>query len=61
MGEQKAADRRHPGGAGVTETKPPLLVTAHQDGHLRLWTMEVRRPVSYLEWPRVEKIRRIIK
>ncbi|XP_045672571.1 WD repeat-containing protein 64 [Phyllostomus hastatus] len=42
VGEQKPADKRHPGGTCVPESKPPLLVTAHQDGHLRLWTMEGR-------------------
>ncbi|XP_055274728.1 WD repeat-containing protein 64 [Moschus berezovskii] len=41
--EQQPADKKPPGGTNVTDTQPPpILVTAHEDGHLRLWTMEGR-------------------
>ena len=43
MREQQPADKKPPGGTKEADTQPPpILVTAHEDGHLRLWTMEVR-------------------
>uniref|UniRef100_A0A452F6P8 WD repeat domain 64 n=1 Tax=Capra hircus TaxID=9925 RepID=A0A452F6P8_CAPHI len=43
MREQQPADKKPPGGTNETDTQPPpILVTAHEDGHLRLWTMEGR-------------------
>ncbi|XP_016051531.1 PREDICTED: WD repeat-containing protein 64 [Miniopterus natalensis] len=41
MGEQPV-EKKHVGGTGATEAQLPLLVTAHEDGHLRLWTIEGR-------------------
>ncbi|XP_008983990.4 WD repeat-containing protein 64 isoform X1 [Callithrix jacchus] len=41
-GEQQPVDKKHPGSANLPEAPPPILVTAHEDGHLRLWTMEGR-------------------
>nr|KAF6400142.1 WD repeat domain 64 [Molossus molossus] len=35
VGEQQPGDKKH-----VAETQPPVLVTAHEDGHLRLWSIE---------------------
>ncbi|XP_008573482.1 PREDICTED: WD repeat-containing protein 64 [Galeopterus variegatus] len=40
--EQQPVEKRHPGGVNLPEAQPPILVTAHEDGHLRLWTMEGR-------------------
>ncbi|XP_048213279.1 WD repeat-containing protein 64 isoform X1 [Perognathus longimembris pacificus] len=40
VSEQQAVSKKHPAATIVTEPQPPLLVTAHEDGHLRLWTME---------------------
>nr|XP_012606796.1 WD repeat-containing protein 64 [Microcebus murinus] len=42
VGEQQPADKKHPGGVNLPEAQPPILVTAHEDGHLRLWSMEGR-------------------
>ncbi|KAL2770635.1 WD repeat-containing protein 64 [Daubentonia madagascariensis] len=42
VGEQQPVDKKHPGVANLPEAQPPILVTAHEDGHLRLWTMEGR-------------------
>ncbi|XP_004439639.1 PREDICTED: WD repeat-containing protein 64 [Ceratotherium simum simum] len=39
-GKQQPVDTKHPGATNLTDTPPPILVTAHEDGHLRLWTME---------------------
>ncbi|KAB0345611.1 hypothetical protein FD754_022537 [Muntiacus muntjak] len=40
---REPVDNKHPGGTNVTDTQPPpILATAHEDGHLRLWTMEGR-------------------
>uniref|UniRef100_A0A8D2DND0 WD repeat domain 64 n=1 Tax=Sciurus vulgaris TaxID=55149 RepID=A0A8D2DND0_SCIVU len=39
--EHPPVDTKHPGVSSLT-AQPPLLVTAHEDGHLRLWTMEGR-------------------
>ncbi|XP_074241495.1 WD repeat-containing protein 64 isoform X2 [Saimiri boliviensis] len=39
-GEQQPVDKKYPGSANLPEVLPPILVTAHEDGHLRLWTME---------------------
>ncbi|XP_036210859.1 WD repeat-containing protein 64 [Myotis myotis] len=41
-GEQQPADKKHVANIGVAEPQPPVLVTAHEDGHLRLWTIEGR-------------------
>ncbi|ELK32181.1 WD repeat-containing protein 64 [Myotis davidii] len=41
-GEQQPADKKHVASIGVAEPQPPVLVTAHEDGHLRLWTIEGR-------------------
>ncbi|XP_027421749.1 WD repeat-containing protein 64 isoform X1 [Bos indicus x Bos taurus] len=41
--EQQPVDKKPPGGTNETDAQPPpILVTAHEDGHLRLWTMEGR-------------------
>ncbi|XP_020030326.2 WD repeat-containing protein 64 [Castor canadensis] len=40
VGEQQPAGKKHLLVPNVTEPQPPILVTAHEDGHLRLWTME---------------------
>ncbi|XP_023071950.1 WD repeat-containing protein 64 isoform X2 [Piliocolobus tephrosceles] len=42
VGEQQPVDKKHPGSANLPEAQPPILVTAHEDGHLRLWTLEGR-------------------
>uniref|UniRef100_A0A8C2VJD0 WD repeat domain 64 n=1 Tax=Chinchilla lanigera TaxID=34839 RepID=A0A8C2VJD0_CHILA len=42
MGEQQSAGRKGPIPANPVEAQPPILVTAHEDGHLRLWTLEGR-------------------
>ncbi|XP_023405085.2 WD repeat-containing protein 64 [Loxodonta africana] len=41
-GEQQPVDKKQPGGSSSAEAQPPILVTAHEDGHLRLWTLEGR-------------------
>ncbi|XP_005882507.1 PREDICTED: WD repeat-containing protein 64 [Myotis brandtii] len=41
-GEQQPVDKKHVASTGVAEPQPPVLVTAHEDGHLRLWTIEGR-------------------
>ncbi|KAG3257915.1 WD repeat domain 64 [Ictidomys tridecemlineatus] len=38
--EQLSVDKNQPESANLTQAQPPILVTAHEDGHLRLWTME---------------------
>nr|XP_036869627.1 WD repeat-containing protein 64 [Manis javanica] len=38
--EQQPVDKKHPGDSSLTDAQPPILVTAHEDGHLRLWTIE---------------------
>ncbi|XP_062067371.1 WD repeat-containing protein 64-like [Lepus europaeus] len=40
--ETHAVDKKHFGAANIIESQPPILATAHEDGHLRLWTMEGR-------------------
>ncbi|VFV45580.1 Hypothetical predicted protein [Lynx pardinus] len=40
MGEQHLVHRKHPGGTNLMEAQPPIIASAHEDGHLRLWTME---------------------
>ncbi|KAM9212062.1 WD repeat-containing protein 64 [Dugong dugon] len=42
VGEQQPADQKQSGGSSSAEAQPPILVTAHEDGHLRLWTLEGR-------------------
>ncbi|XP_054516851.1 WD repeat-containing protein 64 isoform X4 [Pan troglodytes] len=42
VGKQQPMDKKHPGIANLPEVQPPILVTAHEDGHLRLWTLEGR-------------------
>ncbi|XP_049633519.1 LOW QUALITY PROTEIN: WD repeat-containing protein 64 [Suncus etruscus] len=39
MGDQQLIYDNTPGVINL-DTRPPLLITAHEDGHLRLWTME---------------------
>ncbi|KAL1769649.1 WD repeat-containing protein 64 [Sigmodon hispidus] len=39
-GEQQTASRKQPTPTSSVEAQPPILVTAHEDGHLRLWTLE---------------------
>uniref|UniRef100_A0A8C9B5H4 WD repeat domain 64 n=1 Tax=Phocoena sinus TaxID=42100 RepID=A0A8C9B5H4_PHOSS len=34
--------QKHLESTNLTDTQPPILVTAHEDGHLRLWTLEGR-------------------
>ncbi|XP_059269978.1 WD repeat-containing protein 64 [Mustela nigripes] len=36
-GLQQPVDKKHP--AGI-DTQPPVIVTAHEDGHLRFWKLE---------------------
>ncbi|XP_059002281.1 WD repeat-containing protein 64 isoform X2 [Mustela lutreola] len=36
-GPQQPVDKKHP--AGI-DTQPPVIVTAHEDGHLRFWKLE---------------------
>ena len=57
MGEQHPVDKKHPGGTNLIEAQPPIIVSAHEDGHLRLWTMEVMGPIVYLEQQRMKKIK----
>ncbi|XP_022364259.1 WD repeat-containing protein 64 [Enhydra lutris kenyoni] len=40
VGQQQPVDRRHPAGTSVIDPQPPVLVTAHEDGHLRFWKLE---------------------
>ncbi|KAL6042239.1 hypothetical protein STEG23_021560, partial [Scotinomys teguina] len=40
VGEQQTVSRKQPTPTSSVETQPPILVTAHEDGHLRLWTLE---------------------
>ncbi|XP_012785922.2 WD repeat-containing protein 64 isoform X1 [Ochotona princeps] len=40
--ESHPVDKKHLGAANLIETQPPILATAHEDGHLRLWTTEGR-------------------
>ncbi|XP_069890358.1 WD repeat-containing protein 64 isoform X1 [Dipodomys merriami] len=40
VSEQQAASKKHLAATTIVEAQPPLLVTANEDGHLRLWTME---------------------
>ncbi|XP_029790685.1 WD repeat-containing protein 64 isoform X2 [Suricata suricatta] len=40
VGQQHPVDKKHPAGANLIEAQPPIIVSAHEDGHLRLWTME---------------------
>lgn len=47
--EQQPVDKKHPGDTSLTDAQPPILITAHEDGHLRLWTIEVMGPITYLE------------
>ncbi|ELK02293.1 WD repeat-containing protein 64 [Pteropus alecto] len=42
MGEQQPVSKRFPEDTNLTDTQPPILATAHEDGHLRLWTIEGR-------------------
>lgn len=39
--EHQAGSKKQTASASSVEPQPPLLVTAHEDGHLRLWTLEV--------------------
>jgi hypothetical protein len=43
VGEQQSASRKQPVPISFVEPQPPLLVSAHEDGHLRLWTLEVMK------------------
>lgn len=45
-------DKKYPAGTGVIDTQPPVIVTAHEDGHLRFWKLEVMGPIAYLEQQR---------
>ncbi|KAK7815322.1 hypothetical protein U0070_019166 [Myodes glareolus] len=40
VGEQQPGSKKQPTPTSSAETQPPILVTAHEDGHLRLWTLE---------------------
>ncbi|XP_057626751.1 WD repeat-containing protein 64 [Chionomys nivalis] len=40
VGEQQPGSRKQPTPSSSVEPQPPILVTAHEDGHLRLWTLE---------------------
>ncbi|XP_028611118.1 WD repeat-containing protein 64 [Grammomys surdaster] len=40
VGEQQSTSRKQPASISSVEPQPPLLVTAHEDGHLRVWTLE---------------------
>ncbi|XP_037366177.1 WD repeat-containing protein 64 isoform X2 [Talpa occidentalis] len=42
VGLRQPLDKKHPGGSYLTETQAPIIITAHEDGHLRLWTLEGR-------------------
>ncbi|XP_007462685.1 PREDICTED: WD repeat-containing protein 64 [Lipotes vexillifer] len=42
VGERQPVDKKHLESTNLTYTQPPILVTAHEDGHLRLWTLEGR-------------------
>uniref|UniRef100_A0A8C7A6I0 WD repeat domain 64 n=1 Tax=Neovison vison TaxID=452646 RepID=A0A8C7A6I0_NEOVI len=39
-GPQQPVDKKYPAGTGVIDTQPPVIVTAHEDGHLRFWKLE---------------------
>ncbi|XP_077617881.1 WD repeat-containing protein 64 [Crocuta crocuta] len=39
-GQQHPADKKHSASTNLVEAQPPIIVSAHEDGHLRLWTME---------------------
>ncbi|XP_060048022.1 WD repeat-containing protein 64 [Erinaceus europaeus] len=39
---QLSVNKIHHKGSNLTESRTPILVTAHEDGHLRLWTIEGR-------------------
>ncbi|XP_008847398.1 WD repeat-containing protein 64 isoform X2 [Nannospalax galili] len=39
-GEQQSVAKKQPMPTNLMEAQPPILVTAHEDGHLRLWTLE---------------------
>ncbi|CAO2638551.1 WD repeat-containing protein 64 [Lemmus lemmus] len=39
-GEQQQGSRKQTTPTSSVETQPPIFVTAHEDGHLRLWTLE---------------------
>uniref|UniRef100_A0A8D0W8Y0 WD repeat domain 64 n=1 Tax=Sus scrofa TaxID=9823 RepID=A0A8D0W8Y0_PIG len=41
-GKQPPVDKKHLGSASPSDAQPPVLVTAHEDGHLRLWAVEGR-------------------
>ncbi|XP_047559838.1 WD repeat-containing protein 64 isoform X2 [Lutra lutra] len=38
--QQQPVDKKHPAGTSVIDTQPPVIVTAHEDGHLRFWKLE---------------------
>nr|XP_038947362.1 WD repeat-containing protein 64 isoform X2 [Rattus norvegicus] len=38
--EQQSVSKKQTASTSSAEPQPPLLVTAHEDGHLRLWTLE---------------------
>ncbi|XP_004283537.1 WD repeat-containing protein 64 isoform X1 [Orcinus orca] len=42
VGERQPVDKKHLESTNLTDSQPPILVTAHEDGHLRLWTLEGR-------------------
>ncbi|XP_065739395.1 WD repeat-containing protein 64 isoform X2 [Phocoena phocoena] len=42
VGERQPVDKKHLESTNLTDTQPPILVTAHEDGHLRFWTLEGR-------------------
>lgn len=54
-GQQHPADRKHSASTNLVEAQPPIIVSAHEDGHLRLWTMEVTGPITYLKQQRMSK------
>ncbi|XP_058165465.1 WD repeat-containing protein 64 [Dasypus novemcinctus] len=41
-GEHQPVEKKQPAGATPADSHPPILATAHEDGHLRLWTLEGR-------------------
>ncbi|XP_006868644.1 PREDICTED: WD repeat-containing protein 64 [Chrysochloris asiatica] len=41
VGKQQLENKKQFGGSSLAEVQPPILVTAHEDGHLRLWTLEL--------------------
>ncbi|KAM6217440.1 WD repeat-containing protein 64 [Rhynchocyon petersi] len=40
VGEQQLVNKKQSKASNLAEAQPPILVTAHEDGHLRLWTLE---------------------